>query len=76
MMCECTVANKVLPKAGLNGFDWAYVQGSTFVLRLNFSAKMPCLRQAAKTLPASVKDDTTTRNRRLKTEKKVNHFDK
>jgi hypothetical protein len=34
-------ANKVLPKAGLNGFDWAFVQGSTFVLRLNFSAKNP-----------------------------------
>ena len=33
--------NKVLPKAGLNGFDWAFVQGSTFVLRLNFSAKNP-----------------------------------
>jgi hypothetical protein len=30
------VANKVLPKAGLNGFDWTFVQGSTFVLRLNF----------------------------------------
>ncbi len=38
-------ANKVLPKAGLNGFDWAFVQGSTFVLRLNFSAKYPRLRQ-------------------------------
>ena len=34
-------ANKVLPKAGLNGFDWAFVQGSTFVLRLNFSDKIP-----------------------------------
>lgn len=29
----------VLPKAGLNSFDWAFVQGSTFVLRLNFCAK-------------------------------------
>jgi len=38
-------ANKVLPKAGLNGFDWAFVQGSTFVLRLNFCAKNPRLRQ-------------------------------
>ncbi len=38
-------ANKVLPKAGLNGFDWAFVQGSTFVLRLNFCAKNPHLRQ-------------------------------
>jgi hypothetical protein len=25
-------ANKVLPKAGLNGFDWTFVQGSTFAL--------------------------------------------
>ena len=33
--------NKVLPKAGLNGFDWTFVQGSTFVLRLNFCAKTP-----------------------------------
>jgi len=37
--------NKVLPKAGLNGFDWTFVQGSTFVLRLNFSTKNPRLRQ-------------------------------
>jgi tetratricopeptide (TPR) repeat protein len=37
--------NKVLPKAGLNGFDWTFVQGSTFVLRLNFCAKNPRLRQ-------------------------------
>ncbi|QLH34050.1 MAG: hypothetical protein HWD62_18060 [Cyclobacteriaceae bacterium] len=36
-----TAANTVLPKAGLNGFDWTFVQGSTFVLRLNFCAKFP-----------------------------------
>ena len=36
-----TAGNKVLPKAGLNGFDWAFVQGSTFVLRLNFCAENP-----------------------------------
>jgi hypothetical protein len=35
----------VLPKAGLNGFYWAFVKGSTFVLRLNFCAKNPRLRQ-------------------------------
>jgi hypothetical protein len=40
--------NKVLPKAGLNGFDWTFVQGSTFVLRLNFCAKNPRLRQYPK----------------------------
>ena len=41
-----TAYNMVLPtlvppqrKAGLNNFDWAFVQGSTFVLRLNFCAK-------------------------------------
>jgi hypothetical protein len=38
-------ANKVLPKAGLNSFDWTFVQGSTFVLRLNFRAEIPRLRQ-------------------------------
>ncbi|MEJ5105091.1 hypothetical protein [Chryseobacterium sp. MYb328] len=37
--------NKVLSKAGLNGFDWALVHNSTFVLRLNFCAKNPHLRQ-------------------------------
>jgi hypothetical protein len=28
---EARTANKVLPKAGLNDFDWTFVQGSTFV---------------------------------------------
>jgi hypothetical protein len=42
---EGRTANKVLPKAGLNGFDWAFVQGSTFVLRLNFCANFSRLRQ-------------------------------
>ncbi|MCZ2459296.1 MAG: hypothetical protein LC128_06685 [Chitinophagales bacterium] len=37
--------NKVLPKAGLNGFDWIFVQGSTCILRLNFCANNPRLRQ-------------------------------
>jgi len=45
---EKTTANKVLPKAGLNGFDWAFVQGSTLILRLNFCAKNPRLRQYPK----------------------------
>ena len=31
-----------------NGFDWVFVQGSTFVLRLNFCAKNPRLRQYPK----------------------------
>ncbi|MBV6477953.1 MAG: hypothetical protein HGGPFJEG_00698 [Ignavibacteria bacterium] len=45
-MNKSTVHNKILPKAGLNGFDWTFVKGSTFVLRLNFSANNPPLRQA------------------------------
>ncbi|WP_209391314.1 hypothetical protein, partial [Chryseobacterium sp. RR2-3-20] len=40
-----TSANKVLPKAGLNFFDWAFVQGSIAVILLNFCAKNPRLRQ-------------------------------
>lgn len=31
----------VLPKAELNGFEWAFVQGSLFVLRLKFVLKIP-----------------------------------
>ncbi len=42
---KARTANKVLPKAGLNGFDWTFVQGSTFVILLNFCAKNPRLRQ-------------------------------
>ena len=42
---EARTANKVLPKAGLNGFDWTFVQDSTFVLRLNLCTKNPRLRQ-------------------------------
>jgi len=40
--------NNTLPKAGLNGFDWAFVQSSTFVLRFNFCAENPRLRQYPK----------------------------
>ena len=35
----------VLPKAGLDGFDGTSLHGSTFVLRFNFSANNPHLRQ-------------------------------
>ena len=38
-------AHKELPKAGRNGFDWTFIQDSTFVLRLNFCDKNPRLRQ-------------------------------
>ena len=37
--------HKVLPKAGLNGFDWRFVQSSTAVFLLNFCTKNPRLRQ-------------------------------
>jgi len=40
-MKRTPAGNMVLPKAGLNGFDWAFVQGSTAVILLNFSAKIP-----------------------------------
>ena len=42
---EAHTHNKVLPKAGLNGFDWTFVHSSTFVLRLNFCVKNPRLWQ-------------------------------
>jgi hypothetical protein len=41
-------ANKVLPKAGLNGFNWTLMQGSTAVLLLNFCVKNPSDLQASK----------------------------
>lgn len=47
---KITGVNKVLPKAGLNGFDRTFVQCSTFVLLLNSYAKNPHLRKALKTL--------------------------
>jgi len=39
-MKKAQTPNKVLPKAGLNGFDWTIVQSSTLVLRLIFCAKI------------------------------------
>ena len=38
----------VLQKAWLRIFDWTFVKGSAFVLRLNFCAKNPRLRQYTK----------------------------
>ena len=43
-----TTANSGLAKGGVSCFVETFVQGSTFVLRLNFSAKNPALRQATK----------------------------
>lgn len=41
-----TTANSGLAKGGVSCFVETLVQGSTFVLRMNFSAKNPALRQA------------------------------
>jgi hypothetical protein len=35
-----------MPKAGRKGFNRVFVQGSTFVLQLNYSANNPSLQQA------------------------------
>ena len=43
-----TTANSGLAKGGVSCFVETFVQGSTFVLSMNFSAKNPALRQAAK----------------------------
>ncbi|MCO6470936.1 MAG: hypothetical protein J5I64_08420 [Saprospiraceae bacterium] len=57
-------ANKVLPKAGLNGFDWTEVQFSTLVLRLNFSAKNPRLRQYPKRSAKEEQEKMKNKNER------------
>ena len=43
-----TAYNSGLAKGGVSCFVETFVQGSTFVLRMNFCAKNPALRQAAK----------------------------
>ena len=43
-----TTANSGLAKGGVSCFVETFVQGSTFVLIMNFSANIPALRQAAK----------------------------
>jgi hypothetical protein len=42
-----TTANSGLAKGGVSCFVETFVQGSTFVLRMNFSTENPALRQAA-----------------------------
>lgn len=44
---EQRTANSGLAKGALTCFVETFVQGSTFVLRMNFSANNPALRQAA-----------------------------
>jgi hypothetical protein len=43
---ESRTANMGLAKGGLTCFVETFVQGSTFVLRMNFCAINPALRQA------------------------------
>ena len=50
----------VLPKAGLKGFDWTFVQSSTIVLQLNYCAKNPPHCQA-KTFGSHSKTTQPTR---------------
>ena len=45
---KARTANSTLAIGGVSCFVETFVQGSTFVLRMNFSAKNPALRQAAK----------------------------
>ena len=59
---ECRTANKVLPKAGANGFYETFVQGSTAVILLNFSAKNPRLRQYPKRYSQCWDDRNTSTN--------------
>ena len=46
-MTRITVHNSGLSKGGLTCFVETFVVKQTFVLRINFSAKNPALRQAA-----------------------------
>ena len=48
---KCPTANSGLAKGGLTCFDDTFVLKQTFVLRMNFSAKNPALRQAANRYP-------------------------
>ena len=47
-MTRMPAHNSSLAKGGLTYFVETFVLGSTFVLRMNFCAKNPALRQAAK----------------------------
>lgn len=60
-----TTANSGLAKGGVSSFVETFVQGSTFVLRMNFSAKNPALRQAAKRYAAPLDENA---------ESKLTHF--
>jgi hypothetical protein len=47
-MYKCTTANSSFALWGLTCFVETFVQGSAFVLRMNFSAENPPQRKAAK----------------------------
>ena len=55
-----TTANSGLAKGGVSCFVETFVQGSTFVLRMNFSAKNPALRQAANRYRSCYDDSAKT----------------
>ena len=55
-----TTANSGLAKGGVSCFVETFVQGSTFVLRMNFCAKNPALRQAAKRYMQPYQTDSAT----------------
>lgn len=59
-MTKWPAHNSGLAKGGLTCFVETFVQGSTFVLRMNFSAKNPALRQAAKRYRQAFYDSATT----------------
>jgi hypothetical protein len=56
-----TTANSGLAKGGVSCFVERFVQGPTFVLRMNICAKNPALRQAAKRY-GRLKDPTHLHN--------------
>ena len=60
MKLRSTADNKVLPKAGRNGFVWTFVQGSTFILRLNFVLKIPAFGNT-RNVTGNITNDRTKR---------------
>jgi len=52
-----SAGNKVLRKAELNGFDWAFMQGSTSVPRLSFNVNISTICNTL-TITAYFKDIT------------------
>ena len=57
-----TTANSGLAKGGVSCFVERFVQGPTFVLRMNICAKNPALRQAAKRWHQLIRNEQTSHN--------------